>query len=324
MWNQQNLIVTFNGSNITFNPMPRYNFHMDFKQAFTFLIVLTLSVTTKAQSYSTYYGTYDVNLNSNSNVNINKQVDVSGDVNVNKTVTSIDYGALAQANALQEQNRLAAMQFANEQERIALTQIAEDPSKAFNFGYDNKWLVPKDVRRNFGWNKKLKYFYHKIPHKSLFTASGGYNYENLSVDGVKTQIIVALPIEVDKLKSINPTLTADIESRMKYPDFAVGELNPLGVDGSEAFLHAVDTKKARVGGLDGFRGTLIWEDDYEKALTDNYASIGYKDGKTYQYTFKVRYKGDKDVVTFEQLEGRRFYFRGLIDKMVSTISLSTN
>lgn len=298
---------------------------MNSRHSFSLILLLLLSFGLKAQSYSTFYGNYDVNVNSNSNVNINKKVDVSGDVNVNKTVTSIDYGALAQANALQEQNRLAAMQFANEQQRIALTQIAQDPSKAFDFGTDNKWLVPKNTRLEAGWSKKVKYFYHKVPHNSLFIRSGstGYTYENLSSEGVKTQIIIFMPYESQVLKAANPNWSTDVESAMKYEGVNVGALNPIGPNGGEAFVHAVDTKKANVGGLDGFRGTLIWEDDYEKCITDNYVAIGVaKDGKMYQYGIKVRYKGDKDAVNFEQLEGRRFYFKGLIDKLASTIKLS--
>jgi len=85
--------------------------------------------------------------------------------------------------------------------------------------------------------------------------------------------------------------------------------------------HKKDIKRANVGGNNGFRGTLIWEDKYEKCITDNYASYVNRNGETYIFSAKVRYKGDVDEVTFEQLEGRRYYFRRLVDRMISTIKI---
>lgn len=44
-------------------------------------------------------------------------------------------------------------------------------------------------------------------------------------------------------------------------------------------------------------------------------------GKTkYLLFLKVRYSGDKDDVAFEQLEGRRYYLKRLINKTISTIN----
>ena len=37
---------------------------------------------------------------------------------------------------------------------------------------------------------------------------------------------------------------------------------------------------------------------------------------------KVRYHGDKDDVTFEQLEGRRYYLKELIEKIISTAKVN--
>jgi hypothetical protein len=39
------------------------------------------------------------------------------------------------------------------------------------------------------------------------------------------------------------------------------------------------------------------------------------------YSAKARFKGDKDDVTFEQLEGRRYYFNRLVKKVISTAGL---
>jgi type I restriction enzyme M protein len=34
----------------------------------------------------------------------------------------------------------------------------------------------------------------------------------------------------------------------------------------------------------------------------------------------VKFSGDKDEITFEDLEGRRYYFRKLINQLISTAS----
>lgn len=40
-------------------------------------------------------------------------------------------------------------------------------------------------------------------------------------------------------------------------------------------------------------------------------------GNGVEFFVKVRYHGDKDEVTFEQLEGRRYYLKGLIEKIIA-------
>ena len=67
-----------------------------------FIILLLIPFLSFCQ-YSGYY-TIDQNVDLNANVNVNKNVNVSG--YVNKTITSIDYGALASANAQKEANRI--------------------------------------------------------------------------------------------------------------------------------------------------------------------------------------------------------------------------
>ena len=281
-------------------------------------ILLCLPIIGFAQ-YSNYY---NINANINKNVNVsgtvNKNVNVSG--NVNKTVTTIDYGALANANAIREQNRLANLQYANEREKQAVLAIAKDPSKAYDYGRDNNWKLDRKARKNLGWKRPLKYMYHKVPHKSLFIRSGstGYTYENTSQDGVTTQIIIYNIINLDKIREANPDFNTNIEEVYEYAEMTVGELNDLGGD-SESFLHKKDIDRANIGGLSSFCGTLIWEDKYEKTITENYAVIGTIKGENYLMAAKVRYKGDADEVNFEQLEGRRYYFKPLVKKLISTI-----
>ena len=87
-----------------------------------------------------------------------------------------------------------------------------------------------------------------------------------------------------------------------------------GVDGDSIFVHKTSSQKRTVYGHPGFRHTLIWEDDYNICITDNYISL--YDGTI--STVKVRYKADKSSnLTFEDLEGRRFYLIRFVDRHIA-------
>ncbi len=80
------------------------------------------------------------------------------------------------------------------------------------------------------------------------------------------------------------------------------------------FIHKKDINKATVFTKSGYKGTLIYESDYEYIIKDNYAA---KVGELI-YKAGVRYKGDKDEVTWEQLEARRLYFRRFVELTIAT------
>ena len=88
-------------------------------------------------------------------------------------------------------------------------------------------------------------------------------------------------IYVQELITKQPLIIAD-----SLGHFRIEYLEP----NKKYMLHKKDIKRANVGGLDGFRGTLIWEDKYEKAITDNYASVGVSNGEKYnlQQKFVIR------------------------------------
>ena len=245
--------------------------------------------------------------------NVNNNVKVSG--TVNHKVTTIDYGALANAEAIKEQNRLSNLQYANEKEKQEVLSIAQDPSKAYDYGIDNNWKVSSTQKKEWGWKKPLKFMYHKIPHKSLFiNPGGGWSYENISKDGITSQIII-YPIY-----DIKPNTNTDFEEIFKYPDLIEGSKYLQQGAKDSSYLQKKDIDRAKIGGVDGFYGTIIWEDKYEKGITENYATIGSINGENYIISAKVRYKGDTDEVSFEQLEGRRYYFNPLMKKIISTIN----
>jgi len=286
---------------------------------FITLIFSTLSF----GQYSNYYGGYDYTVKAD--VNVKQNVNVNA--NINKTVTTIDYGALANANATRERNRIESLRIANEKDRDAMIAIASDPSKAFDYGTDNNWRLPSKIRKSYGWSSKLKYMYHKIPHESLFIRGGsgggikGYTYINESENGIVTELIIYATFALSILPADDQEYFDDIEKTLKYPHFVVGELNDVSGDGKKkSFLHKTDLNRAKVARVDGFVGTLISEDDYEKRITDHYLSVGRNKDERYVLGAMVRYKVDKDIGSFEELEGRRYYLRRFINKTISTVN----
>lgn len=260
-------------------------------------------LSTKAQ-YSNYY-TIDINQD------VNKKVDVSGNVNINKNISTIDYGQLALANAQRERIRLDGLKYADEREKTISLEIANDPIKAFDYGYQNTFTVNGKDAKEFGF-KRFTISY-RIPHNALFVLAGNARFENVSSDGVTTEILINGPIN-DKENS-----EMDIERDAKMEEVKVGAINEnMGLNGESIFIHKKDLNRSTVYGFPGYKSTLIWEDDYQYTITDNYVSLDKSKGYGILYSVKVRTYGDKDEISFEQLEGRRYYLKRLIERIIST------
>jgi hypothetical protein len=265
--------------------------------------VLSLSAYSQ---YSTYYGT----VNSN-----NKQVNANINLTSKSTITSIDYGSLALANAEREKTRLQSLQYANELEKQRALEIAINPMKAFDYGNDNLYVLKKDQAKIRGFNK-LSWF-HKIPHNTLFipfVAGMGWSYRNVSENNVKTELFMEGILYINGLEKglekdgINGLILSSPEEYSKFDNVKVGQMN--GND----FIHKKELKKAKVFGVDGFKSTLIYENEYELVIADYFiASI---DGSI--LSANVQYKGDKGEVTFEELEGRRYYLKRLCEQLIAT------
>lgn len=263
--------------------------------------------------YSTYYGTYDVNSNVKADVNvnatINKNVNVSG--NINKTISTIDYGALASANAQREANRIAQMKMDNERDREAMIAIAKDPSKAYDYGTEFTVSGSRKDLKSFGF-KSLTITGRK-PHPTLLKEIGGSKYINISDDNITTELQITAPVYLAKTDEINKIwggITVDTEKFIKNLNGEVGSYN----EEDKYFLHKADINRANVNGQKGYVKTTAREDDYELKITDLF--LAENDGIMY-YAY-VTYTGDKDEITFEDLEGRRYYFDKLIKLLVST------
>ena len=269
--------------------------------------------------YSSYYNV-DVNSNSrvSGNINVNKNVNISGDVT--KTIKTIDYGALSLANAQREKTRLQAQKYADEKSRQQSLEIATNPMKAFEYGKFQTWdyystAEKRKTAKKYGF-KKFKYLFN-YPHSSLFNGTGNGRWENVSSDGITTEYFI-YPISRIKSEFYGSIKPNQAEIKCKMADIKVGELNDDGKNG-EIFVHKKDVNRATVYNNKGFKGTLIWEDDYQYTITDNYHAFWKNsNGVWFRGFARVRYYGDKDDITFEKLEGRRHYLHQVIEKVISS------
>lgn len=290
------------------------------------LILLALPMVGFGQ-YSTYYGIVDVN----AKVNVNS--------NIHKTVTTIDYGALAAANATRERNRIENLKMQNLKDKEAMIAIASDPSKAFDYGTDNSWVATasffKKANSDTKGYKKFTY-YHKVPHESLFSRiNDGYNYQNLSDEGIETILNLGYIRKKeyvlqetkffsesggDSKRLLNLLIEANeksLEEALKFKKIEVGKIYDLKDDfGISGFIHKKDLNKATVFGMEGFVATIISEDDYEYKITDYYYAIS-RNGEIIADS-KATFSGDKDEISFEELEGRRYYFNKLFKRTIGS------
>lgn len=268
------------------------------------LIFGILSFFTTSAQYSNYYS---VDLNQNVHENIN----VSENVNVRKNITTIDYGQLAIANAQRERNRLENLKYMDEREKNIVLEIALDPMKAFDYGYQTSTTISGKDAQLYGFKKFT--FTCLVPHNSLFVSAGAGRFENVSSDGITTEILLFLPLHNEKNVELYKEKLSSIDS------VKVGVLNAgAGINGESTFVLKKDLNRATVFGFRGFKSTVIWEDKFQYLISDSYFSLDESKGSGIRYDVKVRTFGDKDEVTFEQLEGRRYYLRRLIEKVIST------
>ena len=149
----------------------------------------------------------------------------------------------------------------------------------------------------------------------------GYNYRNESKEQVITEIEIHSPMHPHKMsdpkraQSRKLEIMKGAENYLKFKDVIVGQENERF-----GFVHKKDINKATVYGYSGFKGTIYYENDYEIVIKDNYRSIIKERGV--MFSAAVRFKGDKDDVTWEQLEARRLYFKRLVDQTIASVKIS--
>ena len=301
-----------------------------------FLLFNLFLFTISYGQYSNYYA-IDANVNQNVNVsgsvdvNVNKKVDVSG--NINKTIRTIDYGALAQANALKEQNKIDKLKFEDQKELRQVKEIINDPTKSFDYGERYSFRVPKDVtnsgiKNGYRWGYKSFVWSFLIPHPYIFKPVKaeriGFKFENISND-VRTSIellgqfnmqgITKYMKKLKKEEDFNYSRYSkfyDIQDFDNLKKYVVNQKQKVGKIEDGIYTHKVEVSRATIYGSNGFKITLINEDDFEKSIIEHYL---YSDG-TEVFSAWAKFSADKNI-SFEVLEGRRYYLKGLVDKIVS-------
>lgn len=271
----------------------------------------SLISTSLLSQYSTYYNAYIT-----SNVNHN----ITGNIYSHKTITTIDYGALQLANAQKEKNWLEIQKYENERQKQVALEVAEDPVKAYDYGnlftisskFKKNWSkeLLAEIRKKIGF-KEFKFEY-VVPIRYIFEQVNTDRLQNISRDGVKTNVNIKLPgynIENEIF---------DFEKN--YNEIVIGkEIEKTNENGKLEiiFNHKKDLNRAEVYGKKGYRTTIIWEDKFEYHITDEYRYIDETIGNGVMYLTIVMYSGDKDEIDFEKLEGRRVYLKPLIEKIIA-------
>ncbi|MDA8819733.1 hypothetical protein N9N66_03980 [Schleiferiaceae bacterium] len=303
------------------------------KQLLTTLALL-IATSMVGQTYSTFYGTYDVNKNVNVSGTITKDVNVSGTVNqnVNKTVRTIDYGALAAANAQQEANRLMARRYSDEREARIAEAIAADPFAAFT--YATKWsqsLNKREAKKNNRGFTNRTYWEFRVPHPLLFSNTAKFGvYRNSSESGVVTEISLGSVYnyvelwhlekwrqEVSEKPDVN-TYAPKTRAERFIELYPVGEICPYLKKHKDenVFTHKAEIAPTTVYGHEGYKGTVILERDYSYEIREIYFS--QDSYAPMHYSCSVEYTILKNEGTFEDLEGRRHYLKRLLEEIIAT------
>jgi hypothetical protein len=99
----------------------------------------------------------------------------------------------------------------------------------------------------------------------------------------------------------------------KLKSKVLSEKNDVGKTVDGQYVHKVEVSRTSVCGCDGFKTTKVLEDEFERLIVDRYRC---SDGKRFFYAI-AKYRANNDV-SFEEIEGRRFYLMTLLDKIAST------
>lgn len=280
---------------------------MRLRLSLTFLLLSTIS---NGQSFSTFYGTY----------NVNQNVQVDQNVKTVSTIHTIDYGELAKANAIAESNRLKRQEYYDNRAKQISIDIAKNPINAYTYGNPRLYITLKSWAKNRGLTPKYGVFY-VAPSEALFTSYKYNAFRNTSSSGIVTEFSIELPFDLPvyaKEKVLNLYSEEELKwyrSWSKNPrSAALNEQLEKGGNYSWGFLHETDLYTAKVYGKEGFRGTLKYEDEFHIYIEDTYVADLFPYGGV---LVRATYKGDKRKNTFEELEGRRYYLSPLIEKTIA-------
>lgn len=229
----------------------------------------------------------------------------------------LDYDMLVASNVRMEKRQVDKQSFSQEKDRRLMLEFVEEPLKSYEYG---KKLEFKYNDREFKWLRETGFKSYTLSYTSLslfFDFDGRY-WVNKSSNGVTTQICIFPPYSNLEDENRNVKRIASMEEIIE------GTMNDAGGDdlGNDSiFVYKKKVSRATVFGVIGYNGTLIWEDEFSYCITDNYIAYDGYLGDGVGYFVKVRTFGDKEDVNFETLEGRRYYFKPLIEKIISSANI---
>ena len=272
-------------------------------------------------------------------VNVKQDIKVKGEITVNEKIETIDYGALALAEARKEKNALERKIYKDDSQKQNAIEIANNPLKAYDYGEDILWEVDaanieggglRKIAKFYGFN----YFYakYKRPNSALYASyNGALSYVNESNEGVTTILSLGIPQHTLTTTETTDMKKKDRQARIEYWNKLWGNTEyylknyfdmTLGITNAgtkdEYYLHKVEIKRANVAGSEGFVLTRCKETNYERIIEEFYISLT-SDG--FYKSSSVIYKGDRDAIDFKELESRKAYLGALNRKLISTISL---
>ena len=242
---------------------------------------------------------------------------------------SANYAANASASraaaAQTEKNRIESLKYSDIRQKNQAIEIALNPLKAFNYGTDNAYKMTKKEAKSVGFSEGTV-MYHKIPNSALFTRQKFWEYRNESENGVVTELELKAPRHLFGMTAFLKQTKKErlLEYRKWQPYFystekwvksEVKSITETGGDEGGQITHKVDINKAKVWGNEGFSWSWFYEDDYEFVIKENFRYISPQ-GVVFEAG--VRYRGDKDEVTFEMLLERRGYLKRLCAQIIAT------
>lgn len=255
---------------------------------------------------------YDITTHENVNIhkNVNQNIHVGGAIYENKTITTIDYGALASANAEMQRLQFERQQYSDEKQRRIALEMAANPIKAYDYGYEKKGTTKFNKKEAEKSGIKCYSMSYIVPHADFFYMSGNGLMENINSDGtIRSEIAINIPIAVTNKDF-------DLESASMYSYNRI----QIGINDSATmhpyFVYRKNITRTNCFGNAGYKLSFIFEDEYQYGITDIYQSYNEKEKVITAVIYRTYCS--KDDSTFEKLEGRRYYLKPLAEKVIST------
>jgi len=239
-------------------------------------------------------------------------------------ILNIDYEELNEANIQLEIMRLNKLVYPNEEEKIKFLDVATTPTKVFDYGVTMSHDLSGAANELGFWD--IYNYSRKIPHNSLFTDNpNDVSHVNVSSNNITTQLFISIPTCPKSMKRVDikryfklpskdvKTILSDVK---QYANMSHLIENKYSED-LEAFIHRKYVSSTKIYGKEGFRYTVVFETESEITIKDSYLAVNIQGKNKVVYYATVTYTGPKDELTFEDLEGRRYYLQPACEKFIA-------